>query len=80
MGRNHPVAATASTWMWHINRARSDATDVELTFVDLGDGTTRLDIVHAGWERLGSEGGAWREANFSGWAVLRHSFIPAAEA
>jgi Activator of Hsp90 ATPase homolog 1-like protein len=67
-------------YLWHINRARSDATDVELTFVDLGDGTTRLDIVHAGWERLGSEGEAWREANFSGWAALRHSFLPAAEA
>ena len=57
-------------YLWHINRARSDATDVELTFVDLGDGTTRLDIVHAGWERLGSEGEAWRDANFSGWAAL----------
>jgi uncharacterized protein YndB with AHSA1/START domain len=67
-------------YLWHINRARSDATDVELTFVDLGDGTTRLDIVHAGWERLGSDGEAWRDANFSGWAALRHSFVPAAEA
>ena len=31
-------------YLWHIRRDRSDATDVELTFVDLGDGTTRLDI------------------------------------
>ena len=43
-------------YLWHINRDRSDATDVELTFVDLGDGTTRLEIVHSGWERLGAQG------------------------
>lgn len=27
------------------------------------DGTTRLDIVHAGWDRLGREGEAWRNAD-----------------
>ena len=38
-------------YLWHIGRDRSDATDVELTFVDVGDGRTRLDIVHS---RLGA--------------------------
>ena len=47
-------------YLWHIRRDRSDATDVELTFVDQGDGTTRLEIVHSGWERLGAEGVPWR--------------------
>jgi uncharacterized protein YndB with AHSA1/START domain len=66
-------------YAWHISRDRSDATDVELTFVDLGDGTTRLDIVHSGWERLSTEGQVWREANTSGWGALVPNFIVAAE-
>jgi hypothetical protein len=67
-------------YLWHINRDRSDATDVELTFVDNGDGTTRLDIVHSGWERLGTEALAWRNANTSGWNALLPNFIAAARA
>lgn len=67
-------------YVWHIARDRSDATDVELTFVDIGDGRTRLDIVHAGWERLGARGLAWREANTSGWDALIPCFVEAAEA
>jgi uncharacterized protein YndB with AHSA1/START domain len=66
-------------YLWHIGRDRSDATDVELTFVDLGNGSTRLDIVHRGWERLGPEGLPWREANISGWGALIPSFVEAAE-
>jgi uncharacterized protein YndB with AHSA1/START domain len=66
-------------YLWHIRRDRNDATDVELTFVDLGNGTTRLDIVHTGWERLGTEGPSWREANTSGWNGLIPSFVRAAE-
>lgn len=65
-------------YVWHISRDRSDATDVELTFVDLGDGTTRLDIVHTGWERLGAKGREWREANTSGWSALIPNFVAAA--
>lgn len=66
-------------YLWHIRRDRSDATDVELTFVDLGDGTTRLEIVHSGWERLGAEGAQWRDANTDGWNALLPGFIVAAE-
>jgi hypothetical protein len=66
-------------YVWHIARDRSDATDVELTFVDLGDGTTRLDIEHAGWDRLGAEGRVWREANTNGWGALIPNFVAAAE-
>ena len=51
---------TGLGYLWHIGRDRSDATDVELTFVDLGDGTTRLEIVHTAWDRLGAEAGTGR--------------------
>ena len=66
-------------YVWHIGSDRSAATDVELTFVDLGDGATRLDIVHTGWERLGAEGRTSREANTNGWNALIPSFVEAAE-
>ena len=66
-------------YLWHIARDRGDATNVELHFVALDDGTTRLDIEHDGWERLGADGPAFREANTSGWNALIPSFVRAAE-
>lgn len=66
-------------YLWHIGRDRGDATDVELTFVEVGDGRTRLDIVHGGWERLGAQGRAWRDANGNGWKSLIPGYIEAAE-
>lgn len=66
-------------YAWHIGRDRRGATDVELTFVDLGNDRTRLDIVQAGWERLGADGPAFREANTNGWSALMPRFLEAAE-
>ena len=43
-------------YLWHLRRDRADATDVEIRFVDRGDGSTRVEIVHRGWERLGRRG------------------------
>jgi len=65
-------------YRWHIGRDRDQATDVELHFVDIGNGRTRLDIVHDGWERLGDEGTAWRDANTNGWAALMPAYLAAA--
>jgi uncharacterized protein YndB with AHSA1/START domain len=67
------------SYRWHIARDAAQATDVELTFADLGDGRTRLDIVHTGWERLGDEAEAWRTANTGGWNALIPVFRAAAE-
>ena len=53
------------------------ATDVVLTFVYLGDGATRLEIMHSGWERLGAEGREWRDSNTAGWRALLPAFIAA---
>lgn len=66
-------------YLWHISRDRADATTVDLHFVALDDGTTRLDIVHDGWEHLGADGPVFREANTSGWTALIPSFVQAAE-
>jgi len=67
-------------YLWHIRRDRSDATDVEITFVPIDGAATRIDIVHTGWERLGAEGQAWRDANAGGWSGLVPHFAAAAVA
>jgi len=65
------------TYLWHIRGDRSDATDVEITFVPLDGGSTRVHIVHTGWERLGTEGHSWRDANAGGWDGLLPHFTAA---
>lgn len=57
-------------YLWHLRRDRRDATDVEIRFVDRGDGTTRVEIEHSGWERLGSDAETWRDRNRGGWTTL----------
>jgi uncharacterized protein YndB with AHSA1/START domain len=65
-------------YLWHIRRDRADATDVEINFVDAGDGaSTRMEITHTGWERLGAEAESWRDANRGGWAGLLGVFAAA---
>jgi uncharacterized protein YndB with AHSA1/START domain len=60
-------------YLWHIRADRADATDVEIRFVDRGDGGTRVEIAHSGWQRLGARGPGWRERNVAGWSgVLPH--------
>ena len=60
-------------YLWHIRTDRADSTEVEIRFVDQGDATTRVDIEHRGWERLGSRGQTWRDVNRGGWdGVLPH--------
>jgi hypothetical protein len=48
----------------------AQATEVEIQFVSLAADATRIDIEHRGWEALGSDGQAWRDANMGGWATL----------
>jgi uncharacterized protein YndB with AHSA1/START domain len=67
---------TRLAYLWHMRRDRADATTVEITFVDLGE-HSRLEIVHHGWERLGADGQAWRDANRAGWDGLLPAFIGA---
>jgi hypothetical protein len=66
-------------YLWHLRRDRDDATDVEITFVDRGDGTTRVEIEHTGWERLGAEAETWRQRNERGWTTLIPHYTEVAE-
>jgi uncharacterized protein YndB with AHSA1/START domain len=64
-------------YLWHIRTERERATDVEITFTPLAGGTTRVDILHSGWERLGAAGPPWRDRNRMGWSGLLPAFIRA---
>jgi len=65
-------------YLWHLRADRADATDVEITFVPVADGRTRVEIEHRGWERLGTAGEERRDRNRGGWAGLLPHFIEAA--
>lgn len=67
-------------YLWHLNRDRSDATDVDIRFVPVGPSRTRVEIEHSGWERLGTGGREWRDRNRGGWATLLPHFVEAARA
>lgn len=54
-------------YLWRIRTDLASATDVVIEFIDQGDRTTRVEIEHAGWERLGNHGPAWRDTNRGGW-------------
>jgi hypothetical protein len=68
---------TRLSYLWHLRRARSQATEVELRFVALDSSSTRVQIEHRGWERLGAGGEDWRDRNHGGWQTLLPRYIAA---
>ena len=53
-------------YRWHIFGDASDATEVEVRFVANGDGTTKVELEHRGWDAF-DDGATRRERNRSGW-------------
>ena len=51
-------------YLWHIRSDRADATEVEISFHELGRDRTRVEIEHRGWERLGDGADRWRTATW----------------
>ncbi len=66
-------------YLWHLRADRRAATDVEIRFVRVGANSTRVEIEHRGWERLGAGGEQWRRRNRAGWQTLLPHFLEAAE-
>ena len=54
-------------YLWHLRFDRADATEVEVTFTPIEDGT-RVRIEHRGWERLGAAADERRDRNRRGWS------------
>jgi hypothetical protein len=63
-------------YLWHIATDRDRATDVAIVFHELPNMSTRVEVEHTGWERLGEIGQVWRDANRAGWDGV----LPAYEA
>lgn len=68
---------------WNINgRFKPDLTvhtEVEVLFVDQGDGVTRVDFEHRGLENLGEGGDEARLRMDGGWSFILSGFVTEAE-
>ena len=58
------------SYLWHIRRDRADATEVAIRFSSVDARTTRVQIEHRGWDRLGTEAETWRDRNHAAWGTL----------
>jgi uncharacterized protein YndB with AHSA1/START domain len=58
------------SYLWHIRRDRADATEVAISFTSIDESTTRVEIEHRGWERLGTDAETWRDRNYAAWDTL----------
>jgi len=64
-------------YRWYIMTEPRNATEVELRFLDRGDGNTRLEIEHRGWDALGDFGTPGRGENNAGWAAVLTIYVGA---
>jgi uncharacterized protein YndB with AHSA1/START domain len=67
------------SYLWHIRRDRAEATEVAISFTPIDEGTTRVEIEHRGWERLGAESDTWRDRNYAAWGTLLPRYREALE-
>jgi hypothetical protein len=70
---------TRLAYSWHLRFSPDEATDVEIRFVDLDQGRTRVEIEHGGWDRLGELAPVRREGNRLGWTSVFPHFAEAVE-
>ena len=66
-------------YLWHLGSERASATEVDVRFVEIGASSTRVEIDHRGWERLGDAGPSRRERNHLGWESLLPHYLTAVE-
>ncbi|WP_282605501.1 SRPBCC family protein [Pelagibius sp. Alg239-R121] len=56
-----------AVFSWHVGRAETEATEVEVRFVPFNASESRVELEHRKWEVLGDSAGATRENYDSGW-------------
>jgi activator of Hsp90 ATPase-like protein len=64
-------------YLWHLRQDRADASEVHIQFQSLDADSTRVEIEHRGWERLGARGPELRNRNQAGWSGLVPRYIEA---
>ena len=60
---------------WHPNPNPTVATDVDVRFVDQGDGTTVVELTHTGWERLAERATPLRAEYATGWPFVMGHYV-----
>ena len=65
---------------WLPNVGRGGPTEVEVRFTAEDPKTTRVELEHRGWERLGDLGAQTRSRYLNGWPGVIRLFVEAAEA
>jgi len=75
------VMAWQITPEWKFQPNVNESSEVEIRFTPLGDGTTRVDLEHRNFERMGAGGEAMRTGVDSpnGWGSLMELYKAAAE-
>lgn len=66
-------------YRWHIFAGPGDATEVEVWFHENGDGTTKVDVEHRGWDAF-PDADERRDRNEAGWHGLILSYRSACAA
>jgi uncharacterized protein YndB with AHSA1/START domain len=64
-------------YLWHLGQHADTATEVDIRFRAAGVDLTRIQIVHAGWERFGDAAQVLRERNRAGWDTVLPRFTSA---
>ena len=62
-------------YRWHLGQDVADATEVDIRFLSQGMDSTRVEIEHRGWERLGVVAQERRLQNRTGWDSLLPYFV-----
>jgi hypothetical protein len=79
LGPGHALGGTAGAGVsLALRRDLADATSVHVAFFEIDARTTRVEIEHSGWERIGERGPGLRNANQAGWSGLWPHFCEAA--
>lgn len=63
----HHAAPESLIFTWHPGRPKTEATEVEVTFIPEGPRLTRVRLIHRGWEILAGEPVNWRGEYDKAW-------------
>ncbi len=66
-------------YRWHLGAGPESATDVEIAFLSLDDGGTKVEVKHWGFESIGKPSSELRRRNQVGWESLIPHFRAAVE-